>query len=250
MDYSIDKTGVVIMETALPEFCAECDAAEWRFTENALSCVHLQTCERLFAALESRHAKTDAPKVEAKPEKNDAGVTQVNLFPPELLSSGRAVEEIRAGVDKQAIRDRLAVDEAQAEKSAEEPGIDFEKPVEWWKLPGHMTCAEIGAMVGVSKATAGDAVRKGLIPRELVAWAALPTNGEKRRHYCGWMIDEAALKVWDPPKGHPASRAAKKKFDEAITWRWIRGFTPLQIARELGLSRAFVRARVREIFGV
>jgi len=233
MDYSIDKQGVVMIETRLPEFCADCDSAEWWLANGELYCGHLKQCEQLFAHLSARHAKKEDPKPEAaRPD------------PVETVAHPRPE------VSKAETIDRLEVDEAQAERSAEKPTVDFDFPVEWWKLPNHLTLAELGACAGVSRNTAAKAIAERIINPEFIAWAVLPTNGKRKREYFGWMVDAAALAEWKAPAGRGKSKTAKKDHDDGITWRWNRGYNLLQIAREMGLSRRFVSMRVREIFGV
>lgn len=231
MDYSIDKTGVVMIETRLPEFCADCDAAEWWLSNGELLCGHLKQCEQLFARLSARHEKKEDPK-------------------PEQAAQDETAAHPCPRVSMAETSDRLAIDEAQAERSAEKPTVDFDFPVEWFKLPNHLTLAEFGACAGVSRSTAAKAVAERIIDPGFLAWAVLPTNGKRKREYFGWMVDAAALSEWKAPAGRGKNKTAKTAHDDGITWRWNRGYNLLQIAREMGLSRRFVSMRVREIFGV
>lgn len=232
-DYSIDKDGTVIVATALPAFCAECDAAEWKISEGELTCENVKMCARLIERLADRQTRRPIATKED-------GTLMVEERP----------EGVRAAVviDRQQTRDRLAVDEAQAERGAAKArSVDKGHPVDWEELPHYMTAREFALCAGVSRST----VSKNF-PPELLAkygtWARLPKVKGKTK--IGIMIDERALDEWkDRPQGWTHSRAAVKSYDEAITWRWARGENPLQIAKELGLSRAFVRRRVRETFG-
>lgn len=240
MEYTIDKDGMVMIGTTLPEWCAECDAAEWKIDAGELTCESVRKCARLFARLAERQTRRST---QAEP------IAKTEDEPPKV-EERREGREVPVTFDRGQTRDRLAVDEAQAERSAAEVhGIDRENPVEWWRLPHHMTAKEFAACCGVSRSSISGSFPGDLLER-FGAWARLPNDGSKHGTKVGLMIDEAALDEWkERPRGKGASKTAAAAYDEAITWRWVRGFGPLQIARELGLSRAFVRRRVREIFG-
>lgn len=232
MDYTIDGGGIVLIETTLPEFCAGCDNAEWTLDAGELKCGNARKCAQLFNRLEARHGEARSERTEGKAEAKKEGLTPA-----------------AAGVDRQKTLDRLAVDEAKAERSAVgASGTSKEAPVEWWQLPHHLTAKEFAACVGLSRASIGKSF-PGDLMKKYGAWAKLPNNGQGRGTKVGVMIDEAALDEWkDRPYGRSSSRAALTAYDEAITWRWVRGIDPLTIAQELGVSRAFVRRRVRDIF--
>lgn len=231
MEYLIDKNGVVMLETRLPDFCAGCDAAEWRLEAAGLTCESVRKCERLFARLTARQEPA-----KAEPEKA-----------PEVHAEAGPAP---SGGDREWTRDRLAVDEAKAERLAVDVReTSKEAPAEWWQLPHHLTAKEFGACAGLSRSSIGKSF-PGDLMKKYGAWAKLPKSGEGRGTKVGVMIHEAALDEWkERPYGRSASKASLKAYDEGITWRWVRGLDPLTIAQELGCSWAFVRRRVREIFG-
>ena len=234
--YEIDQRGVVIFETTLPEFCAECDEAEWTVEGGELTCKAVKRCARFFDRLAERQTwKTQVEPIATKA----AGTLQVGE-----RQNGIVVD---VTIDRQQTKDRLAIDEARGSQT-QTRSTDKEAPLDWMDLPRHLTGQEFGWCAGISRSC----VAKSL-PPELLAkygtWARLPKK--KGRAQVGIMIDERALDEWkDRPRGRGRSRNAACDYDEAIALRWVRGENPPQIAKELGITRAFVRRRVRDIFKV